>query len=200
VILPTQLVIPGLHDCPVVYATTSLVAVSTEPEVDLPAFGQGVLFVMPPEVPVDDGVRRASPTQRGAAGHAIFKGHVLAAGLNLQESPDPGHAGDDCWVETRWVQIKTTGRLASDGRLEFHAGRRGRFDRYTTIDFFAFVVINVPGLHGRVLIMDGVTVRSRWPGPKVSLRPSDFPYDANLHLLAPKVTTEVIDDLLAVRS
>lgn len=124
----------------------------------------------------------------------------MARGLNLQESPDPGHAGEDCWVEGKLVQIKTTGRLRPDGRLSFYAGKRGRFDRYTTIDAFAFVVINLPGLHARMRIMEGSVVRSRWPGQTVNLHPSDFPSDVDLHLLepVPVVTDAMLKELIAL--
>jgi hypothetical protein len=191
------LIIPGMGPWESAYADANQAYADANPEIIAVAPGQGVLFSMPPVVPRGAAMSRPSPTQLGASGHSIFKGHVMSRGLNLQESPDPGHAGDDCWVEGKWVQIKTTSILQSDGRLVFTAGKRKRFDRYATIDFFAFVVINVPGLHARIRIMEGGIVRNRWPGQTVHLLPTDFPSDIDLRLLEPVVTDAMFDELIA---
>jgi len=196
--LPNQLVIPGM-DAALGDASPKLGDVPPDEIVEAteaPIAGQGHLFALPRPVVQLSTQRTASPTQRGASGHRIFIGHCLSAGLNVQENPDPGHAGDDCWVEGYWVQIKTTGILQADGRLKFYAGKRGRFALYTDIDYFAFVVIGVPGLHARVAIIEGGMVRNRWPGPAVSLTPIDFPNHPDLSLLTPTVTDEMIDELV----
>lgn len=192
--LPNQLVLPLFGETGLMDASVGLMDTSIEPlesEVDVPIAGQGKLFDLPGQVPPDDRRRKPSPTQLGAAGHKIFTGHVLSEGLNLQESPDPGHAGDDCWVEGKWIQIKTTGRL-SNGRLAFYAGKRGRFDRYVGIDYFAFVVVGIRDLHARIVVMDGGVVRNRWPGPAAYLQPEDFPRTPDLRFLMPEAS--VLED------
>lgn len=199
-ILPNQLVLPGFRGGASLDTASSLLDAAsssldaTSELAVAPNAGQGHLFPLPPPALLaNEGLRKVSPTQRGASGHKIFIGHVMAEGLNVQENTDPGHAGDDCWVEGNWVQIKTTGSFLPDGRLQFYAGKRRRFDQYTEVDYFAFVISGLQDLHARVLVMEGGIVRNRWPGPAVQLYPSDFPRYPNLKMLHPvmaKVTEE----------
>ena len=96
------------------------------------------------------------------------------------------------------MQVKATAKLQPDGRFRFSAGSGGRFDHYRDrCDLFAFVITaRDSDLYGCMLLMEAGMVISRWPGPAVGLRPSEFPRLPDLVLLMPLVTDQVISELL----
>jgi hypothetical protein len=201
--LPNQLVIPGIDDFtrPSMALDTVSEAYDTVSEAsDTPVLGQTTLFVMPPVVLASSSHRDPSPTETGEAGQSLFRAACSARGLGYMEPPDPAHKGFDCFVEGHRIQVKATAKLGSDGRFRFSAGSSGSFKRYRdTCDLFAFVIVaSDSDLYGRMKLLEAGVVINRWPGSQVALRPSDFPQRPELTLLLPRVTDQVINELLRI--